>query len=92
MRSIACSEMKTLDDEGLLTLLGEAERMLNSRPLTYIPLDSEESEALTPNHCLLGNSCGSKPLLEHDCMNPMASGKILERPAVKVAKIEIGPD
>ncbi|XP_055527269.1 uncharacterized protein LOC129719878 [Wyeomyia smithii] len=42
-----------LDDEGLQTLVVEAERLVNSRPLTYLPLDSEESETLTPNHFLL---------------------------------------
>ncbi|XP_055527233.1 uncharacterized protein LOC129719850 [Wyeomyia smithii] len=39
--------------EGLQTLVVEAERLVNSRPLTYLPLDSEESEALIPNHFLL---------------------------------------
>ncbi|XP_040169701.1 uncharacterized protein LOC120904045 [Anopheles arabiensis] len=71
MRSIACAEMKNLNDEGLLTLVGEAKNIVNSRPLTYLPLDSEESEALTPNHFLLGSSSGSKPLLDHDCTYPV---------------------
>ncbi|XP_055542695.1 uncharacterized protein LOC129728288 [Wyeomyia smithii] len=47
-----------LNDEGLLTLAIEAEGIVNSRPLTYLPLDSEEAEALTPNHFLLGSSSG----------------------------------
>ncbi|XP_062533692.1 uncharacterized protein LOC134202689, partial [Armigeres subalbatus] len=47
-----------LDDEGLQTLVVEAEHMVNSRPLTYMPLESEEAEALTPNHFLLLNSTG----------------------------------
>ncbi|XP_055548436.1 uncharacterized protein LOC129732012 [Wyeomyia smithii] len=49
-----------LNDEGLQTLVVEAESLVNSRPLTYLPLDSEESEALTPNHFLLGCSGGVK--------------------------------
>ncbi|XP_062550258.1 uncharacterized protein LOC134215009 isoform X2 [Armigeres subalbatus] len=49
---------RRLDDEGLLTLAQEAESMVNSRPLTYLPLDSEEAEALTPNHFILGSSSG----------------------------------
>ncbi|XP_058811097.1 uncharacterized protein LOC131675992 [Topomyia yanbarensis] len=47
-----------LDDEGLLTLVTEVECLVNTRPLTYLPLDSEESEALTPNHFLIGSSSG----------------------------------
>ncbi|XP_055645616.1 uncharacterized protein LOC129782482 [Toxorhynchites rutilus septentrionalis] len=49
-----------MNDESLHTLLLEAESLVNSRPLTYLPLDSEEQEALTPNHFLLGSSSGSK--------------------------------
>ncbi|XP_055633594.1 uncharacterized protein LOC129773943 [Toxorhynchites rutilus septentrionalis] len=48
-----------LDDEGLQTLVVEAESIVNSRPLTYLPLDSAESEALTPNHFLMGSSSGA---------------------------------
>ncbi|XP_062534054.1 uncharacterized protein LOC134203094 [Armigeres subalbatus] len=47
-----------LDDEGLQTLIVEAEAVVNSRPLTYLPLDSAEQEALTPNHFILGSSTG----------------------------------
>ncbi|XP_055642660.1 uncharacterized protein LOC129779285 [Toxorhynchites rutilus septentrionalis] len=47
-----------LDDEGLQTVLVEAEGIVNSRPLTYLPLDSAEREALTPNHFILGSSSG----------------------------------
>lgn len=49
-----------LNDENLLTLLVEAEAIVNSRPLTYLPLDSEEQESLTPNHFLLGSSSGAR--------------------------------
>lgn len=51
---------RLLDDEALYTLATEAEAIVNSRPLTYLPLDSAEQEALTPNHFLLGSSCGVK--------------------------------
>ncbi|XP_062541894.1 uncharacterized protein LOC134209888 [Armigeres subalbatus] len=47
-----------LDDEAYQTLLVEAESIVNSRPLTYLPLQSSEEEALTPNHFLLGSSSG----------------------------------
>ncbi|XP_062538071.1 uncharacterized protein LOC134206385 [Armigeres subalbatus] len=49
---------RKLDDEGLQSLVIEAESIVNSRPLTYLPLDSAEAEALTPNHFLLGSSSG----------------------------------
>ncbi|KXJ74049.1 hypothetical protein RP20_CCG014482 [Aedes albopictus] len=49
---------RKLDDESLLTFVIEAENIVNNRPLTYLPLDSAESEALTPNHFLLGSSSG----------------------------------
>ncbi|XP_055585280.1 uncharacterized protein LOC129738120 [Uranotaenia lowii] len=48
------------DDEGLMTLVIEVESMVNARPLTYLPIDSEETEALTPNHFLLLSSSGAK--------------------------------
>lgn len=41
-----------LDDEGLQTLVVEAESIVNTRPLTYLPLDSAESESLTPNQTI----------------------------------------
>ena len=50
------------DDETLLTILYEAECMVNSRPLTYVPLESADDEALTPNHFLFGSSNGVKVL------------------------------
>lgn len=50
------------DDETLETVLLEAEAMINCRPLTFVPLESEDQEALTPNHFLLGSSSGVKIL------------------------------
>jgi len=43
-------------EEVLLTLISEAEAVVNSRPLTHVSLDHEDAEALTPNHFLLGSS------------------------------------
>ena len=37
------------------------QNIINSRPLTYIPLEVEEEEALTPSHFLFGSSNGMKP-------------------------------
>ncbi|XP_053690919.1 uncharacterized protein LOC128739459 [Sabethes cyaneus] len=47
----ALDDGSRLNDEVLLTTLAEAEDMVNSRPLTYVP---GESAALTPNHFLRG--------------------------------------
>lgn len=41
-------------DELLLSMMAEVESIVNSRPLTYVPIDCESSEALTPNHLLIG--------------------------------------
>lgn len=53
--------MRRPDDEMLRSLLMEVVNVVNSRPLTFIPLDNENNEALTPNHFLLGSSNGMKP-------------------------------
>ena len=45
---------KVLTDPQLATLLTEVESILNNRPLTHNSTDSEDLEALTPNHILLG--------------------------------------
>ena len=42
-----------LDEEGLHTLLCEAEAVINSRPITKPSSDLNDLEALTPNHLLL---------------------------------------
>lgn len=36
------------------SLIIEAENLVNSRPLTHLPIENYESEPLTPNHFLLG--------------------------------------
>ncbi|XP_072946158.1 uncharacterized protein [Epargyreus clarus] len=46
-------------EEVLHTLLLEAEHLVNSRPLIEADEDNEES-ALTPNHFLIGRSCGTR--------------------------------
>ncbi|XP_062703553.1 uncharacterized protein LOC134286008 [Aedes albopictus] len=49
---------RKLDDESFATVLAEAESMVNSRPLTFIPLETADHESLTPNHFLLLSSNG----------------------------------
>ncbi|XP_062710317.1 uncharacterized protein LOC134288698 [Aedes albopictus] len=63
---MAICSTKTLTDEVLRNLLAEVENVVNSRPLTHVPLDNDSAPALTPNHFLLGSSCGSKPLVNLD--------------------------
>ncbi|XP_075158172.1 uncharacterized protein LOC142231449 [Haematobia irritans] len=55
-------------DETLYNGFLECERVINSRPLTYVDLEQSSDEALTPNHFLLGSSDGCKPLgkFSHD--------------------------
>lgn len=58
----AVNPIKTPTDDLLKSLMSHVENMINSRPLTYIPISGENEEAITPNHFLLGSSSGSKPL------------------------------
>ncbi|XP_065085173.1 uncharacterized protein LOC135707298 [Ochlerotatus camptorhynchus] len=53
-------------EEILRSYLIEVENIINSRPLTQVPVDDYSSPALTPNHFLLGSSDGSKPLVPYD--------------------------
>ncbi|XP_055604936.1 uncharacterized protein LOC129753165 [Uranotaenia lowii] len=47
--------------EDMTTLLAEVEMCLNSRPLIPMPTESDELEALTPGHFLVGESLRSPP-------------------------------
>ncbi|XP_065078605.1 uncharacterized protein LOC135701675 [Ochlerotatus camptorhynchus] len=68
-----CDEVLETSDEVLETILLEAEGIVNSRPLTYVPLEQADGEALTPNHFLLYGSSGVKqPETE-----PVGDGNIL---------------
>ncbi|XP_052889868.1 uncharacterized protein LOC128298163 [Anopheles moucheti] len=58
-------------DEILMSAFAEIELILNSRPLTYVPLEDELAEPITPNLLLLGSSDGSKPPAAY-CDNPVA--------------------
>ncbi|XP_062707432.1 uncharacterized protein LOC134287995 [Aedes albopictus] len=48
-------------DETLRNILIEVEYLVNSRPLTEIPLDDDQSPVLTPNHFVIGSSNGVLP-------------------------------
>ena len=49
----ALSKEQTMNDDCLQTVLCEVEAIINSRPITGIPGESDDPEALTPNHLLL---------------------------------------
>ena len=48
-------------DAVLRTVFCEAESLVNSRPLTHVLVDPDDSERLTPNHFLLGTSSAAQP-------------------------------
>ncbi|XP_055543767.1 uncharacterized protein LOC129729280 [Wyeomyia smithii] len=50
------TEGRNVPYEDLLTLLAQVEMCLNSRPLTPIPSESTDLEALTPGHFLVGSN------------------------------------
>lgn len=55
----------------LRSLLLEAANIINSRPLTHLPVENDEEEPLTPNHFLLGSSNSTQtpgPFDEHLCL------------------------
>lgn len=58
----ATLKLQTLDEEGLHTLLCEAEAIINSRPLTKASSDPKDLEVLTPNHLLLLKTKPSFPI------------------------------
>lgn len=63
VRKVLNSTLRTqnLDEEGLHTLLCEAEAIINSRPITKASMDVNDLEALTPNHLLLLKTTPSLP-------------------------------
>ena len=52
----AINKDRVTSDEVLLTLFAEVEGLVNSRPLTHVPVDPEAPASLTPNHFLIGTS------------------------------------
>ncbi|XP_072931704.1 uncharacterized protein [Epargyreus clarus] len=63
IRSVKSAMLVTLTDrapkeEILATLTTEIEHTINSRPLTHVPVNADDPEALTPNHFLLGSAVG----------------------------------
>ncbi|KAK7944331.1 hypothetical protein WMY93_000059 [Mugilogobius chulae] len=63
VRKVLNSTLKVqyLDEEGLHTVLCEAEAIINGRPLTQASMDVNDLEALTPSHLLLLKTSPSLP-------------------------------
>ncbi|XP_062538483.1 uncharacterized protein LOC134206774 [Armigeres subalbatus] len=61
-------------DESLRNTLIEIENIVNSRPLTFVPVADLDAPVLTPNHFLLGSSNGLKPAIPFE-----DSSRILRR-------------
>ncbi|XP_062713351.1 uncharacterized protein LOC134290267 [Aedes albopictus] len=49
---------RTMSHEVLENMLTEVKNVANSRPMTNLPLDDDQSPVLTPNHFFLGSSNG----------------------------------
>lgn len=52
------------NDESFKSALCEIESIINSRPLTFVSVEHEDDDAITPNHLLIGSCDGYKPFLD----------------------------
>ena len=57
---LAVTPMQTLRNDDLVTLFAKVEAIVNSRPLTDVPLEVSESTPLFPNHLLHVNATVAK--------------------------------
>ena len=57
---LAVTPKQTLRDNDLATLFAEVEAIVNSRPLTDVPLEVGEPTPLSPNHLLRVNAAVAK--------------------------------
>ncbi|GBP86953.1 hypothetical protein EVAR_62797_1 [Eumeta japonica] len=53
-------------EEVVYTIPLEAEKIVNSRPMTHVSVDATDLVAFTPNHFLLGSASGQPPLGRFD--------------------------
>lgn len=82
VRTVKVALRKTLGKSSLTldhlqTVLTEIEGMVNSRPITYVASDSDEPNALTPAHFLLGKRLTSLPSVKLHLDTNISSRKIL---------------
>lgn len=72
-------------DETLVTLLAEAESVVNTRPLTHVSPDPDYPEALTPNHFLLGESSRKTAMDTVEVTDSDLCGRSSWRKAIRLA-------
>lgn len=60
--SLTIKNRRPPSDELLHTLLIEAENVINSRPLTQLPLELTDDDVITPNHLLICRSSADAPI------------------------------
>ena len=63
---LAVTPMQTLRDGDLAMLFAEVEAIVNSRPLTDVPLEVGERNPIFPNHLLRVNAAVAKPFMLTD--------------------------
>lgn len=85
VKSLMPSDQKTMPEDELRFLLIQIEFIINSRPLTHIPLYADDDEVLTPNHFLL-NQSGATSLSLNDVSKTEASREHWKR-AEQAAKV-----
>ncbi|XP_037813637.1 uncharacterized protein LOC119604840 [Lucilia sericata] len=88
------------NDESLKSAFCEIEFIINSRPLTFVALDSAEDDPLTPNHLLLGSADGwpkgviTEIITAKDGQVRRVKVRIntstFERPVTKIAVLDVG--
>lgn len=57
---------RAVSDEVLITVFSEVMSLLNGRPLTFVSMDPDDDEPLTPNHFVLGRAHPHIPPLNVD--------------------------
>ena len=59
---------RSISDEMLLTAVKEAEKLINSRPLTHVSLDPSDPQPLTPFRFLVNHPLYSPPIEDSVCL------------------------
>ncbi|XP_070138607.1 uncharacterized protein [Drosophila bipectinata] len=78
----------SFNDEGLRNALKEAHFIINSRPLTFVSLDSEDDAVPTPNHLLLGSANGYADTFQQK-VPPITIGSFIKRRSTTTNLLEL---